>query len=152
MRTSQKGLELIKKAEGVCLVIKPDNKGQQIGHGHDMQQREIISKMVYDVDVSNGISMIQADYILDRDLATKYEPAVNRLAPQANQNQFDALVDFTYNLGVGALATMLHHGFDVASMNILAWCYMEKYGVEIKSDSLEARRQAEVKLFQTPVV
>ena len=58
MRTSQKGLELIKKAEGVCLVIKPDNKGQQIGHGHDMQQREIISKMVYDVDVSNGISMI----------------------------------------------------------------------------------------------
>lgn len=148
MKTSQNGINLIKQSEGTCLTIKPDNKGLQIGHGHDMNIDETITSIVYGVDIKNGISMIQADYILDRDLVTKYEPAVERLAPQANQNQFDALVDFAYNLGIAHLATMLHHGFDKAPDNIPSWCYEEINGVEVKSPGLAARRAAEVKLFQ----
>jgi lysozyme len=103
MRTSQNGLNLIQASEGLCLTVKPDNKGPQIGYGHDLQPGE---------SYPNGITESQALALLQADLATRYERAVNPLAPDANQNQFDALVDFCYNLGPGDLATMLNHGFD----------------------------------------
>ena len=153
--TSQNGKNLIKQNEGTCLTVKGDNKGPQIGHGHDLTPAELASGTVNiggeQVIYRFGITLAQADALLDTDLAATYEPAVNRQAPQANQNQFDALVDFTYNLGVGPLATMLHHGFDQAPAHIPAWCYAEIDGVEQKVPALEARRQAEVELFNTPV-
>lgn len=138
MKTSQNGLKLIRACEGLCLTVKPDNKGLQIGYGHDLQSGE---------SYPNGITESQAEALLQADLASRYEPVVNRLAPSANQNQFDALVDFCYNLGPGDLATMLHHGFDQAPKQIPAWCWEEVNGVEQKSAGLEERRAMEVALF-----
>jgi lysozyme len=151
MQTSPNGKQFLISNEGTCLTIKPDNKGPQIGHGHDLSPTELASKVVYGIDISNGITLAQADYILDQDLPGMYEPAVNRQAPQANQNQFDALISFTYNLGPGDLATMLHHGFDQAPVQMPAWHWMEKDGVEVESPPLLARRMKEVVLFNTPV-
>jgi len=143
--------------EGTCLTVKPDNKGPQIGHGHDLTPAEIASGVIQIGDqyipFEEGITLAEADEILQADLAQNYEPAVNRqLAAQdvaATQNQFDALVDFCYNLGPARLATMLHHGFSVAPAHIPAWCYEEVDGVEVRSDKLEARRMAEVALFNS---
>jgi GH24 family phage-related lysozyme (muramidase) len=151
MQTSPNGRQFIAGNEGTCLTIKPDNKGPQIGHGHDLTPAEIAYGVVYGVPIRNGITNAQADFILQQDLDITCDPAVNRLAPQANQSQFDALSDFCYNLGPGRLATMLHHGFDQATNQIPAWCYEEIDGVEQKSAGLEARRLKEVALFNTPV-
>ena len=146
--------------------MKPDNKGkQQIGHGHDLLPAELASGVIQIlcedgvvryIPFEEGITLAEADGLLDFDLGHTYEPAVNsQLNAQgavANQNQFDALVDFDYNLGAGRLATMLHHGFDKAPEHIPAWCYMEdEYGIEVENDGLKKRRAAEVALFNTPI-
>jgi lysozyme len=56
-------------------------------------------------DVSLGmdpISQEQADQLLAADLQ-RFEQAVTEMAPTTSQQQFDALVSFSYNLGEGAL-------------------------------------------------
>ena len=145
MQTSETGKALIRQSEGLCLTIKPDNKGPQIGYGHDLTPAEIASHTFIE-----GITADEAEYLLDQDLANMVDPAVNRLAPQANQNQHDALASFCYNLGPVRLATMLHHGFDQAPLQMPAWVYADVDGIEQKLLALEARRAAEVKLFNTP--
>lgn len=142
MQTSVNGRKFLEANEGLRLSVYNDNGKSAIGYGHDLLPGEVFP---------NGITQAQADQLLTQDLSTRFEPAVSRLAPQANQNQFDALVDFCYNLGPGDLATMLHHGFDQVPLHIPAWCYKEVNGVEQKDPGLEARRKKEVVLFNTPV-
>lgn len=57
-------------------------------------------------DVYEGmdpISQEQADQLLAADLV-KFEGYVTELCPECSQQQFDALVSFTYNLGQGSLS------------------------------------------------
>jgi lysozyme len=67
------------------------------------------------------------------------------------QNQFDALVDFTFNVGQGNLASStllreLNAGNTAgAAAQFLVWVYAK--GVELPG--LVTRRQAEAALFQT---
>ena len=52
------------------------------------------------------ISEEQASNIMKATLEKEYAPAVNRYVQVViNQNQYDALVDFAYNLGINALKT-----------------------------------------------
>lgn len=146
MQTSENGIAAIKTREGFCPVIRPDNKGPMIGHGHDLTPAEIAAGAYAD-----GITEPEADLLLRHDLAARFEPAVCRLAPGANQNQFDALASFTYNEGPAHLATMLHHGFDQVAARMPAWCYGEVNGVEQKMAGLVTRRASEVEQFNTPV-
>ena len=97
MRISNNGIELIKKYEGCRLTAyKPvaSEKYWTIGWGH------------YGADVTQGMTITQAraDELLKSDL-TVYEAHVNRICNylDLNQNQFDALVSFTYNCGSGNL-------------------------------------------------
>lgn len=91
----QLGLDLIKQFEGFSpqIYICPANY-PTIGYGHVVQQNE---------EFSQGISVAQAEVLLQQDVQLA-EQAVWRLirSPLTN-NQFDALVSFTYNLGAGAL-------------------------------------------------
>ena len=137
MQTSQRGLALIMGNEGFSATVYPDAGQEAIGYGHDLLPGE---------GFPNGITQDQATAILAHDLATRFEPAVNRLAPQANQNQFDSLVDFCFNLGVGSLEMMLAHGWDEVTEQIPLWCHVA--GVE--NANLKARRAAEIALFNTP--
>lgn len=95
MKTSERGIALIKQFEGCRLqAYKPvaAEKYWTIGYGH------------YGPDVAPGaiISPSQAEAYLILDLQ-KYENGVNALGLKLNQNQFDALVSFAYNCGIGNL-------------------------------------------------
>lgn len=100
MKTSQTGINLIKKYEGCRLqAYKPVPTEQYwtIGYGH------------YGPDVKPGqmITQAEAEALLGIDLK-KYEQAVKSTTPFAmNQAQFDALVSFAYNCGVGNLKKLV---------------------------------------------
>lgn len=138
MRTSANGYSFLKTNEGYTPKPKDDNGHLMWGHGHDRRGFEL---------VPDYISLADSGILLAEDLGMYFEPAVNTLAPWANQNQFDALIDFAYNLGTPALATMLHHGQNVVVTQMAAWCYEHVNGVAVKSDGLYARRQKEIVLY-----
>ena len=90
MRISEKGIDLIKKYEGVKLESYFCPVGiLTIGYGHTGN----------DVFGNQKISIDEAERMLIKDLI-KFEKIVNkRLKITQNQNQFDALVSHTYNTG-----------------------------------------------------
>ena len=99
MQMTQGGLDnLLKKFEGCKLKAYRCPAGVcTIGYGHTAAAGlpTVIDNMT--------ITQAQADEILKRDLV-KYETAVRDMVHvDLTQNQFDVLVDFAYNAGVGAL-------------------------------------------------
>lgn len=99
MKTSKKGIDLIKKYEGfraapyLCPAGVPT-----IGYGATYYPygQKVTMK-------DAPVTELQADAML-KDMLVKYEKGVERYAQHPiNQYQFDALVSFAYNLGLGAL-------------------------------------------------
>lgn len=89
MKTSQKGLQLIKQHEGCRLTAYKCPAGVlTIGYGHT--GTDVVAGMV--------ITAIQAEELLKKDIQWA-ETAVNQEGLNITQNQFDALVSFTYNVG-----------------------------------------------------
>lgn len=95
----------------------------------------------------------QADEAFLKELAT-FEAAVNRLVTvDLNQNQYDALVSFAYNCGVGALqkSTLLKKlnagDYKAAAAQFQYWNNVN--GKPVKG--LTQRRASEASLFQKPV-
>ncbi|MEL0190580.1 MAG: glycoside hydrolase family protein [Candidatus Poseidoniales archaeon] len=90
--TSDEGLELIKQFEGCELTSYVCPSGiYTIGYGH-----------TGDVLPGQTITQAEADDLLKEDVK-KFELGVDKYTNAAlNQSQFDALVSFTYNVGIGA--------------------------------------------------
>lgn len=142
MVTSDKGIALIKSFEGCRLKAYKcvsTEKYYTIGYGH------------YGADVSKDmtITQAQADIFLKADLS-KFEKAVNAYTKYGfNQNQFDALVSFTYNCGVGNLANLTKNGKrTIAQISTAIPFYNKSGGVVLRG--LTRRRNAEKTLFDTP--
>ncbi len=134
MRTSENGIQFIKSNEGLRLTIYDDNGKPAIGYGHDLLPGE---------SYPDGITQEQAEELLRQDLP-HVEAIINGLAPTTiTQNQFDALADFAYNLGIGSLQTMLGHGWDQVPDQIPRWCDVNGK----PSAGLLARRNKEVAMF-----
>ena len=94
MNISEKGLNLIKSFEGCVLTAYKCPAGiLTIGWGN--------TKNVYE---GMTITQAQADQFLVEDVQI-YANAVNKYVSKfnLNQNQFDALVSFAYNCGIGSL-------------------------------------------------
>ena len=93
MKTSQAGIDLIKEFEGFrCDAYLCPAGVWTIGYGHTVG-----------VKPGDYVSRERGEEMLREDLRY-YEDAVNDLVTVSlSQNEFDALVSFTYNLGVGAL-------------------------------------------------
>lgn len=90
MKTSQKGIDLIKKYEGCVLTAYKCPAGvYTIGYGH--------TEGVYP---GQKITREDAEAFLKKDLK-RFEDHVNDYNKKYNfnQNQFDALVSFAYNIG-----------------------------------------------------
>jgi GH24 family phage-related lysozyme (muramidase) len=141
MQTSQNGINLIKKFEGVRLVAYRAHKSEEnltIGYGH------------YSANIKPGqvITQAQAEVYLKQDLK-RFEDAVNELKLPINQNMFDALISFCYNVGENALkkSTLLKKiqakDYIGASNEFVKW---NKAGGEVLA-GLTRRRLAEKDLF-----
>jgi lysozyme len=107
MQMSEPGLELLKLWEGFKLKVYKDSAGlPTIGVGHLITKSEQSSGNIQIAGVSvayaNGLTDQQALDLLSQDVQPA-EQAVNKgVKVELNQDQFDALVSFTFNVGVGA--------------------------------------------------
>lgn len=143
MKLSAEGLDLIKRFEGFRSRQYTDVAGfLTIGYGHRVLPPE---------SFPNGISESQAAAILANDVC-QAEQAVCRLVKVAlTQGQFDALVDFTFNLGAGRLekSTLLRAlnagRYDAAAEQLLLW---DLAAGEVNL-GLKARREAELRLWKS---
>lgn len=146
MNLSQKGLDLIKGFEGLRLEAYKavsTEKYWTIGYGH------------YGSDVKQGekITQERAEELLKQDVK-KFVDGVNNLVKvPITQNNFDALVSFAYNVGLGALGRSdlldyINRGqANIASYEFDRW---NKSGGKVLN-GLIRRRKAERTLFDTPV-
>lgn len=99
MKPSQKCVDLIKRFEGCKLNAYLDPIGiPTIGYG------SIMWPDGKRVKLGQKITLQQAEDMLKWEIDIKAKPVNALLAKVAvNQNQFDALISFAYNLGIGAL-------------------------------------------------
>lgn len=145
MRMSADGLALVKEFEGLRLnAYKCPAAVWTIGYGHTSAAGAPI------VSADMLISKENAEEILQRDMV-QYEDGVRKLVTVGlTQGQFDALVDFAYNAGVGALqkSTLLKkvnaEKFDEVPAEFMKWT--KGGGKELPG--LVRRRRAEVKLWR----
>jgi lysozyme len=107
-----------------------------------------------DIHIGLTWTQAQADNRLHVDLM-RVGVAVDRLVNhKANQNQFDALCDFAYNLGAHALAEStllafhLAGRYDKAALEFPKWDHA--HGVELAG--LKRRRLAEQALYERPML
>src|ERR1700761_6255559 len=94
-------IALVKEFEGLELQVYKDSAGlPTIGIGHRILDGE---------DFSDGITEDQAEDLLKNDLQIAARGVKNAVTRDLNDNQFSAILDFTFNLGVGRLlkSTML---------------------------------------------
>ena len=141
MELSAVGLELLKKAEGFRGRVYKDIAGlTTIGYGHRIGPGELFP---------TEISEETAEAILQRDVS-EAEQAVARLVKvPLTQGQFDALVDFTFNLGASrlrdsTLLQLLNDGdYGAAGRQLMHWDHSGTREVP----ALEARREAELGLW-----
>ena len=141
VETSENGIELIKDFEGRRLVAYQDSVGVwTIGYGHTKTAHE-----------DKLIIKSTADRLLAEDLV-EFEKYVEKyVTVSLTQNQFDALVSWTFNLGPGNLkeSTMLkklNQGlYEEVPDEMRRW---NKAGGEVL-EGLVRRRDAEAELFGT---
>ncbi|HMB91638.1 MAG TPA: lysozyme [Rhodothermales bacterium] len=107
MKMSDKGRQLLADWEGLELKMYKDVAGlPTIGVGHLLTRSELTSGKIMingeAVRYANGITKEQALDLLGQDLQ-RFEDAVNEsVTVTLSQNQFDTLVSFSFNVGVGA--------------------------------------------------
>lgn len=143
MKLSTTGMELLKNSEGFRSHVYLDVAGfPTIGYGHRLLHRD---------SFPNGIDEPQAANLLACDVRDA-EQAVQRLVKAPlTQGQFDALVDFCFNLGAGRLASstllkVLNRGrYEDAAQQLLLWDQAEGH----ENDALKARREAEAQLWNS---
>jgi len=143
-KIAKPGLDLIKSFEGLYLTAYLDIVGvPTIGYGCT----EGVTKE--DVKNKRTITEAEAEAMMMSELA-KFERGVEACVKvPINQNQFDALVSFSYNLGLGSLqkSTLLKllNAGDVsgAAEQFLRW--NKAGGKEVRG--LTRRREAERSLF-----
>lgn len=150
MITNDAGLDIIKRQETLQLKAYKCPAGiWTIGYGHTegVKQGQVITEH-------------QADVLLQHDLGIA-EAAVTELAPATlNENQFSALVSFTFNLGKPNLAksTLLKRlkagQLHTAANEFLKWNKAKdpKTGQLVVLPGLVKRRAEERELFLRPLV
>ncbi|HEY4288283.1 MAG TPA: lysozyme [Puia sp.] len=150
MRISDKGLDLIKYMEGCILHPYLDQAGvPTIGWGSTIYSTGDHVSMQ-----DRRLTQDQADKLLDWQVAV-VALAVTKMTPGGlNQNQFDALVDFAYNVGLGALKGSTALKLIMANPNdpgiataLKLWNKIHVDGALVVCEDLVKRRQKEVELY-----
>ena len=157
MKISEAGLQLIKSFEGCHNTpYRCPAALWTAGYGHvlypDQARLKTLERALYGIkdEHNRTFEYDEIDSLLEKDLQ-RFENGVSRLCPAADdsQPQFDALVSFSFNLGLGNLqASTLRMKYsrveiEAAADEFLKW---NKCGGKILA-GLTRRRAAERALF-----
>lgn len=145
MTLSNKGIALLKEFEGLRLHEYIDAGGfLSIGFGHLLQNGE---------RYENGITLEKAMELLEQDVQDAEFVVEGMVTVPLNQNQFDALVSFAYNVGgdqfaKSTLVRLLNDGmYDEVPHQLSRW--NKSNGKVLRA--LVRRRKAEGDLFMEPM-
>ena len=132
LTVSDRGKRLIKKYEGLELEAYYCASGQRtIGYGHTSSNLDKITES-------------QADSLLQIDLEVIEEYLNNNY--DFNQNEFDAVASFIYNIGIHKFSTSTFSR-TLDSSELQKWVYADgKY-----LNGLKQRRNEEIILYNTPI-
>ena len=149
MKISDAGVEMIKNFEGFLEYAVWDYGQWSIGYGTGVPEGQY----------PNGITREEAE-VLMRDYLTRFETSLNKWMDDynivLNQNQFDAMMSFIYNLGAGVL---YYDNMKIREMIISGDYTDEEFIAEFKTwshaggvqlEGLVRRRQTEAELFLSP--
>lgn len=155
MEISLKGINFIKKEEACRLNSYQDSAGiWTIGWGSTMYES---GKRV---GKDETITQLQADNLLKWEVKNKTAALNGYLKSVAlNQNQYDALVSFAYNVGVGGFAssTLLKVIKKSPCDPYIRDCFMmwnkiTVNGKKIEAKGLTARRKREADLYFSAII
>ena len=140
MKITKEGINLIKKFEGLRLEAYLCPAGVwTIGYGHTKGVKK-----------GQVITQLEADNLLKEDLSSFEKGVTSLIKSNINQNQFDSLVSFAFNLGLANLksSTLLKkvnsNSNDRTIVDeFIKWIYAGGKPLE----GLKRRRQAEAYLY-----
>ena len=158
MQVGQSGKKLFQEWEGLELNEYLDSGGAPtIGVGHLMTRSERMSGKIMingkGVVYRNGLTVQQCWDLLDQDLDFAEASMNSMVKVSLNQNQFDALVSFIFNVGESAfrnstLLKVLNAGhFDQVPAQLRRW--IRDNGKVVKG--LVNRREKEIALWNRPI-
>jgi lysozyme len=149
MRISLKSVEFLKEIEEFRSQAYPDQGGiWTFGYG---------TTVVDGLPVLPGMTITpeRATILLYKHCGP-VEQAIERFVNRKlNQNEFDALVLLTYNIGIRAfrhssLRKAINFGEPITERLFTMWNKVTIKGKLVKSNGLQTRREREYKLFMTP--
>lgn len=149
MNVTERGLDLIKRFEGLVLSAYRDTRGiLTIGYG-----TTAAAGVGIDPQLGMTITKEQAELYLAlaaRKFADRIGPAIKRAMTEGEEA---ALLSFAYNVGPGAfLGSSVLRKFNAgdklgAANALLLWCKETKGGVKVVNQGLLKRRKAERAVF-----
>lgn len=142
MQFSSAGMDLLKQSEGFRSRRYLDASGlPTIGYGH---------RLLHPGSFPDGIGREQAEEILLSDVRDAEQSVLRLVKVSLTQGQFDALVDFVFNLGPERLAgsTLLKllnaRCYNAAAEQLLRW----DHAGSAENAALKERREAEISLWR----
>ena len=156
MQISENGIEKLIEWEGFKRHVYKDSAGlPTIGVGHLLTQDELRSGKItirgIDTRYANGLSDDQVEDLFKQDLASREQLVRTLVQVPLNQNQFDVLVSFVFNIGRGAfqkstLLKRLNSGrYEEVPAQLRRWVYS---GGELVNGLIN-RRENEIALWNT---
>ena len=137
MKASQRGINLIKQFEGVRLTAYKCPAGvYTIGYGHTRGVKRGMK-----ITEEEASAFLTADLLNSEKAVERYDSVYHW-----NQNEFDALVSFTFNCGATNLRALLRNGRRNRSQIAETLPLYRKAGGKVLK-GLERRRAAEKALF-----
>ena len=147
MNTSPTSAQKIAEFEGIRLSPYNDISGNAtVGVGHLIHKGPLNGTEEPETEE-------QAVRDFESDLISKADVFVSRIKTPLNQNQFDSLVSFCYNLGAGRLASLvsdtgLDNGrYNMVSAELLKYNKSRVRGALVPVPGLTRRRQWEAMMF-----
>ncbi|MBI1929684.1 lysozyme [Candidatus Poribacteria bacterium] len=152
---SEKGKKLLAEWEGVKLQVYKDVAGlPTIGVGHLLTRDELTSGKIWirggPIKYANGLTKEQVMDLLGQDLEEFEKVVNNSVKVELKQNQFDALVSFTFNVGANAfknstLLKVLNQGqYEEVPNQLRRWVYAGGQKVQ----GMINRREKEINLWK----
>lgn len=155
MNISERGESLLKEYEALRLKAYDDETGEPVDPGDPVHGTLTIGWGHTGDDVRPGMEITEeeAEKLFDGDLDWAERAVNSQVKVSLSQHQFDALVSFTYNVGVGALAEStllrkLNKGrYGAVPGELARWDKRTVDGKKVQSAGLANRRAKEAAMW-----